>query len=312
MQKTFTYFSLIVSLMLCSIASLSVISPVIKAQDKARSFIIAGVSVEGNTYSDAQTIITISGLKVGEEIKIPGPKQQEAIKNLWLRNQFESIDIIIEKITASGIFLTIKVKEFQRFSWLDVKGADKVSVKDIEKAIGKIKGDILSAYEEDLARDAVRALYEKEGLMYAKIETNVIPTDTGLYARLEMVIEEGADFYVDTIRFNGNAKLSSTDLAGALEDTKTKTWWKFWSSTKFDKLKYEEDKKKLLQFFRSKGFIDADIIKDTVIYHPETQKVSIQLDVFEGKQYILRSVTFEGNTVYPQELLFRRLNIPLN
>ncbi|MFM7339911.1 MAG: hypothetical protein ACKO2H_07350, partial [Bacteroidota bacterium] len=33
------------------------------AQDKPRTFIIAGVSVEGNTYSDAQTIITISGLK---------------------------------------------------------------------------------------------------------------------------------------------------------------------------------------------------------------------------------------------------------
>ncbi|MFM8840847.1 MAG: outer membrane protein assembly factor BamA [bacterium] len=281
------------------------------AQDKARSYIIAGVSVEGNTYADAQTIITISGLKVGEEIKIPGPKQQEAIKNLWLRNQFESIDIIIDKITASGIFLTIKVKEFQRFSWLDVKGADKVSVKDIEKAVGKIKGDILSAYEEDLARDAVRDLYEKEGLMYAKITTTSIPTDTGLYARLEMNIEEGADFYVDSILFTGNEKLSASDLAGAMEDTKTKTWWKFWSSSKFDKLKYEEDKKKLSQFFRSKGFIDAEIVKDTVIYRPDVQKVCIHLDIVEGPQYKLRSVTFEGNTVYPQELLFRRLNIPL-
>ncbi|MFM7341025.1 MAG: outer membrane protein assembly factor, partial [Bacteroidota bacterium] len=251
-------------------------------------------------------------LKVGEEIKIPGPKQQEAIKNLWLRNQFESIDIIIDKITASGIFLTIKVKEFQRFSWLDVKGADKVSVKDIEKAIGKIKGDILSVYEVDLAKDAVKALYEKEGLMYANIETTIIPTDTGLYARLEMNIKEGADFYVDTIQFNGNSQLASSDLAGAFEDTKTKTWWKFWSSSKFDKLKYDEDKKKLLQYFRSKGFIDADIVKDTIIYNPATHKVNIYVDVFEGKKYILRSVTFQGNTVYPQELLFRRLNIPLH
>lgn len=298
--------------MLIASAFIILFAPSINAQDKARSFVIAGVSVDGNTYSDAQTIITISGLKVGEEIKIPGPKQQEAIKNLWLRNQFESIDIIIDKITASGIFLTIKVKEFQRFSWLDVQGADKVSVKDIEKAIGKIKGDILSAYEVDLAKDAVKALYEKEGLMYANIKANIVPTDTGLYAKLELNIEEGADFYVDTIRFAGNSKLTDSDLSGSFEDTKTKTWWKFWTSSKFDKLKYEEDKKKLLQFFRSKGFIDADILKDTVIYYPETQKVSIHVEVFEGKQYVLRSVTFEGNTVYPQEFLFRRLNIPLN
>ena len=304
------FLSRLLMLLACAFIFLNL--PSINAQDKARSFVIAGVSVDGNTYSDAQTIITISGLKVGEEIKIPGPKQQEAIKNLWLRNQFESIDIIIDKITASGIFLTIKVKEFQRFSWLDVQGADKVSVKDIEKAVGKIKGDILSAYEVDLAKDAVKALYEKEGLMYANIKPTVVPTDTGLYAKLELIIEEGADFYVDTISFAGNSKLTASDLSGSFEDTKTKTWWKFWSSSKFDKLKYEEDKKKLLQFFRSKGFIDADILKDTVIYYPETQKVSIHVEVFEGKQYVLRSVTFEGNTVYPQEFLFRRLNIPLN
>jgi len=284
----------------------------IYAQGQAKSYLIAGVSVEGNTYADAQTIITISGLKVGEEMKIPGPKQQEAIRNLWQRNQFESIDIVIDKITASGVFLTIKVSEFKRFSWLEIKGNDKVSSKDIEKAIAKVKGDILSAYEVDLAKDAVKALYEKEGLMYAKITPNLIPTDTGLYARLEMTIEEGADFYVDSIIFSGNKLLTSSDLVGAFEDTKTKTWWKFWSSSKFDKLKYEDDKKKLLQFFRSKGFIDADIVNDTIIYYPEIQKVSVHVDIFEGKKYYLRSVTFEGNTVYPQEILFRRLNIPLN
>ena len=284
----------------------------IYAQGQAKSYLIAGVSVEGNTYADAQTIITISGLKVGEEMKIPGPKQQEAIRNLWQRNQFESIDIVIDKITASGVFLTIKVSEFKRFSWLEIKGNDKVSSKDIEKAIAKVKGDILSAYEVDLAKDAVKALYEKEGLMYAKITPNLIPTDTGLYARLEMTIEEGADFYVDSIIFSGNKSLTSSDLVGAFEDTKTKTWWKFWSSSKFDKLKYEDDKKKLLQFFRSKGFIDADIVNDTIIYYPEIQKVSVHVDIFEGKRYHLRSVTFEGNTVYPQEILFRRLNILLN
>lgn len=284
----------------------------ILAQGQSKAYLIAGVSVEGNTYADAQTIITISGLKVGEEMKIPGPKQQEAIKNLWQRNQFESIDIVIDKITASGIFLTIKVQEFKRFSWLDIKGNDKVSAKDIEKAIGKVKGDILSAYEIDLAKDAVKALYEKEGLMYAKITPSLIPTDTGLYARLEFNIEEGADFYVDSIIFKGNQLLSASDLAGAFEDTKTKTWWKFWSSSKFDKLKYEEDKKKLLQYFRSKGFIDADIVQDTVMYNPDNQKVSVHVEIFEGKRYYLRSVSFEGNTVYPQEILFRRLNIPLN
>ena len=52
------------------IGLLSIFSLKLHAQEKPRSYIIAGISVEGNTYADAQTIISISGLRIGEEIKI--------------------------------------------------------------------------------------------------------------------------------------------------------------------------------------------------------------------------------------------------
>lgn len=281
-----------------------------QAQNQPRSYIVAGIGVEGNKFADEQTIIAISGLRVGDEIKIPGPKQQEALKALWQRNQFSDVDIVIDKITALGVFFTIKVKEFPRFAWLDAEGYDKVSLDDMKKAAGKMRGDILTPYDAYLARLAVKKLYDKEGMMFARITTQIVPTDTPSYSRLVMRIEEGAEFHVAQVNFTGNSKIASGDLADALEDTHSKPWWKFWRSSKFDKNKYEDDKKKLVAFYHNKGFIDADIIRDTLIYDDEKQTVKIGIDLYEGKQYFIRTIKFTGNTVYPEELLVRRLNIP--
>ncbi len=298
-------FSLAALLLLCVAFTCSV-----AAQNQPRSYIIAGIDVEGNSFADVQTIIAISGLRVGDEIKIPGPKQQEALKALWQRNQFSDVDITIDKITALGIFLTIKVKEYPRFAWLDAQGNDKVSLDDLKKAIGKARGDILSPYDVYLARVAVKKLYDKEGMMFARIQTETIPTDTPSYSRLLMRIEEGAEFYVSQVKFSGNVKIPSDNLADALEDTHSKPWWKFWRSSKFDKNKYDDDKKKLIAYYHNKGFIDADIIRDSLVYDEEKRTVSVGIDLYEGKQYYIRSISFTGNTVYPEELLKRRLNIP--
>jgi outer membrane protein insertion porin family len=274
-----------------------------------RKYKIAGVSVEGNKFSDEQTIISLAGLRVGSEIDIPGRELQDAIKSLWLRNQFSDVDIIVDKSTPLGVFFTIKVKEFSRFSWLKLIGNDKVSYNDIKKAVGRSRGDILSPYDAYLAAKAVKALYEKEGMMYATITPEIVATDTTAYSRLELTIQEGTEFHVSSVTFIGNTKVPSGDLESALEDTHSKPWWKFWRSSKFDKNKYTEDKGKLIQEYKRRGFIDAEILRDTLIFDPPNEQVAVEITVREGNQYILRNIHFEGNTVYPEELLVRRLNV---
>ncbi|MBS1537752.1 MAG: outer membrane protein assembly factor BamA [Bacteroidetes bacterium] len=281
------------------------------AQTPPRKYKIAGVSVEGNKFSDEQTIISLSGLRVGSEIEIPGRELQDAIKSLWLRNQFSDVDIIVEKSTPLGVFFSIKVKEFTRFSWLELIGNDKLSYSDIKKAVGRSRGDILSPYEAYLSAKAVKALYEKEGMMYATVKPEIVATDTASYSKLVLTIQEGAEFHVSSVQFTGNTKVSSSDLESALEDTHSKPWWKFWRSSKFDKNKYSEDKLKLIQEYKRRGFIEAEILRDTLIFDAPNEQVAIQIDVREGNQYILRNVHFEGNTVYPEEYLLRRLNMKM-
>lgn len=275
---------------------------------KPESYVIVDISVEGNKFSDPETIISISGLRRGMQVTMPGDDAIPfAIKNLWQRRQFSEIEIKIDKISSFGIFLIIKVKEFPRIGNIAIFNNKEISLETLRKAIGKSRGDLFNPYDLYIFKKDILKLYEDEGLIFAKVNIETEDSDTTGYTNLKVDITEGVEFYAKEVSFEGNTQFNDGDLEGEFDDTHTKQWWQFWRSAKFDQKKYKADKELLVNFYKRNGFIDFEIIKDTLIYEPETESVKVKLWVSEGKKYYVRNVNFEGNTVYPTELLGRRL-----
>ncbi|MGA2298710.1 MAG: outer membrane protein assembly factor BamA [FCB group bacterium] len=274
-----------------------------------KSYLIASITVEGNKFSDAATIAALSGLRVGDMLKLPGDtKLNTAMKNLWQRKQFSDVEINVDKITSLGVFLIIKVKEFTRLSQIIIEGEKELSKEDLIKAIGKSRGDIITPYDIYLAKMEIKKKYSKEGLIFAKIDATLEPTDTAYYSKLVLSIKEGVEFHTTSIQFEGNHDFSNSDLAGSFKETHTKHWWEFWRSSKFDLKEYSDDKELLKTFFKKNGYIDANIIKDTLIYDDKNAEVHINIKVSEGTKYYIRNVSFEGNTIFPSEKLLYRLD----
>ncbi len=275
-----------------------------------QTYFIADITVEGNIYSDPQTIISISGLNRGEEITYPfDSKLQKAIKNLWSRKQFSDVQILVDRISGNSIFLTIKVKENPRLSDIIIQNNKKVSREDLLKVINKNRGEIISPYEVYQIQQRIKRKYKDEGLPFANIKANLIPTDTQNFLRLVIEIDEGFKYKVKSIIFEGNKSLTSDELASAFDETKTKRWWQFWRSAKFEPNAYENDKELLIKYCRNKGFIDFEILGDTVIFDDEEKVVHIKIFINEGKKYFIRNIYFLGNTIFPSEALQRRLDI---
>lgn len=278
------------------------------AQSAPRYPIIAGIRVEGGAVgADDETIVAVAGLRPGEEAKPDALVL--AIRNLWNRRQFSDVRIEKERETALGVFLVIKVKEFPRLRHIVPEGNDDVSAEEIKRAIDKRRGEILSPYDEYLARVAVKKLYEKEGMLFAKVTSELRSVDSANSYDLYLTINEGVEYHVGAIEFEGNTAFDDADLAGAFEDTKTKAWWEIWKSSKFDVAKYEADKKRLSTFFAGKGYVDAEVLDDTLIYDESTEQVTVRITVNEGRQVFLRNVTFTGNTVYPSDVLMKRFDV---
>ncbi len=274
-----------------------------------QTYTIAGVSVEGNEFADPATIITLSGLRVGSKINPYADNTiQKAIKQLWDRKQFSDIEISIEKIAPIGIFLKISVQEFPRLNDIIVKGNDEIETKDIEDATEKMRGDIISGYELYKVEKSVKALYNEEGLTFAKVKAELGSTTRDAYADMILDIEEGVEFYCSSIVIEGNSAFDDSKLASQFDDTKTTSWYEFWASSKFDKNKYEEDKSLLIRYYKQNGYVDAEILDDSLVYNEETETVQVLLTVSEGKQIFVRNIAFDGNTVYNDDELLRRLD----
>jgi len=317
------------------------------AQTAPKTYKILGVSVEGNTSADARTIVANSGLKIGEEIQIPGDQTIGAIKQLWSLNIFSNVEVLIEKELTDGAFLLIKVEEFPRIEKAVVEGNDEISTSKLEEKINFIRGQILKTYEVQKVKLKLMKLYEEDGYFNAQItpkffqffqadtsDDKIIThwrnkkdlseeyklefdsndkTYTNLIEKikdrvlLKYDVVENDVTKVRKITFTGNSELSESDLKGAFKETEESKWWKFWSSAKFDKNKYEEDKKLLQKHYLKNGYRDAEVISDSLVYSNDKKDLEIILNVSEGPKYKVRNITWEGNTIYSAETLNERL-----
>ena len=79
-------------------------------------------------------------------------------------------------------------------------------------------------------------------------------------------------------------------------------------SSKFVKEKYIEDKETLLQFYNSKGYRDAEILKDTIVF-ADHKSVDINIKVNPGRQYYFRNINWVGNFIHSDKTLDQILAI---
>jgi len=143
---------------------------------------ILGISVEGNNNTDATIIIANSGLKVNDEIDVPGDETINAIKRLWNLNIFSEISIDIAKQVDNGVFLVIKVKEFPRLAdKVYIVGNDEIDEDDINAKINFVKGQTLKNQDIYRVKQKIQKLYIDEGFLNSVItpkQYNFLRADT--------------------------------------------------------------------------------------------------------------------------------------
>ncbi|TAE22524.1 MAG: outer membrane protein assembly factor BamA [Candidatus Kapaibacterium sp.] len=269
---------------------------------------ILGIRVESPSPIDTASVIFYSGLQVGDYIDPRSSRIPEAIKSLWKRRQFGDVNIVIDRVSSDGVYLLIKLIELQHISAIQVIGNTAVNTKDILKALDKKEGDVITPYDLELGQKAIKKLYDKENKPFAKVDVKAERTDTAGFSRVVITTKESVTFFIKSITFPGAKQFTDQELASAFEDTKVKQWWEIWKSDKFEQKKYEKDRdERLATFFRKNGYIDAQMLGDSLRFNDTTETVDIAIKVEEGRKVYIRNITFEGNLVFPAEFLAYRL-----
>ncbi len=267
---------------------------------------IVSVNTKGNKNYDSKTIVSYTGLQVGQEIAIPSEETRDAVKKLWNLGLFSDIKIYIDKKFGSDAYLIIEVAEYPRIESIEITGNDDLDKKDLETKVNMVKGEVITDQKlKDIEYNLMK-YYAEEGYALATVKTDMLVSASN-EARIRIKISEGKSLTVRKIQFEGNKAIKSDDLKDEMSETSEKVWWKFWDGAKFDKKKFEEDKKLITNYYKEKGYRDAVILEDDLKIDPAKENVNIVIKVDEGKKFYINNIKFEGNKLYSDTVLTAKL-----
>lgn len=259
---------------------------------------LLGVTVEGNKTADATIIQINSGLTPGKEIT--SDDIQNAIKNLWSLNMFSEVEILLDKEVAGGIYVTMRVKEYPRLEKIELIGNKKLKKDDIDKELDFYRGQVVSPYHINKARKKLKKQYADKGYLLAEIKPEMYDSEKEGKVILRLNIKEGNKVQVKKIIFFGNEHFSDGKLRKQMKKIKEDRWWR---GADFNRKEFEEDLEKVVDFYRNEGFRDAEILQDSVYYDESKEDLFIDITVHESDRYYIGDISFEGNKLYPNELL---------
>lgn len=79
-------------------------------------------------------------------------------------------------------------------------------------------------------------------------------------------------------------------------------------SSKYVPEKWQEDKERIINFYYSRGFRNARVVWDSVVFTPLHDAI-IKVGISEGDRHYFRNITFSGNTLYSDSVLLGVLGI---
>lgn len=272
-------------------------------------YVLGGITVDEMKGYDAEYLSSISGLEVGETYEIPGPDISEAVRKYWAQKIFSNVEIVADSIVGNKVFLHVKLTAQPRISSIHYNGVKKSEREDCEKIIGFQPGNQITTDMVNRAEHYIKKHFEEKG--FKNCEVHIVQREdvTGDNRVLvDININKNAKVKVKNIFINGVEQKHVAKLKRAMKKTHEKSFVNMFRSKKFLPEKYAEDKDLLTEKLNSWGYRDALITSDS-IETIDDKHVNVHLNIYEGKKYYLRNVSWVGNTVYNSDLLDRILQM---
>ncbi|RSK49341.1 outer membrane protein assembly factor BamA [Hymenobacter rigui] len=276
--------------------------------DQAQRYTLGGITISGARYLDPNTLIGLTGLKIGDPITIPGEEIGRAIRKLWDQGILGDVSVSVTRTEGSRIFLDFNLKERPRLSKFEFTGIGKSQADELKNKIKLIRGKVVTDALLSNTRSQVRKFYTNKGFLDSKV-TITQKADSALSNSVVLFInvDKGSKVKINDIVFEGNTAFKDSKLKGKFKKTKEKKFPKLFNSGKYQAKEFADDKQKLIDFYNSQGYRDAVIVSDSLARVGDGLRLTVKVD--EGPKYYFRNITWKGNYLYDDKTLASVLGI---
>lgn len=313
-----------------------------------KKYQLSGVTVTGTKVLDPNALVLLTGLRIGEQIDVPGEKLSGAIKNLWKQGLFSDVEIVVDKVLGNQLYLEFRIVEQPRLSRFKLTGVSKGEADKIREEIDLYRERIVTNNLLVTTKSKIRRFFVDKGYYHSEVE--IIQKNDTLFPNHQLLIinvQKKAKVKIEDIVFHGNTAFTDSKLEKSFRNTKEKSrirpledldkylgsflkavWQqksdtlvpmtkahfgqrikpRIFKKSKFIRSDYEADKMALVEKYKAAGYRDVKIMADTITSLGEED---MQIDVYvdEGNQYFFREIRWLGNEKYTTAQLQKILGI---
>ncbi|MDA0333611.1 MAG: outer membrane protein assembly factor BamA [bacterium] len=262
------------------------------------------IEIRGDFNRVAESLIRSTlGLETGVELS--QENVQEAVRALQGLHVFSDIQIYAdESESGNGVKVIVVVREHPTLEGVRFKGNKEIKEKDMKEAVGLVSGQVVAPKDVARGRQRILELYGDKGYLRAEVEGQLFDNESGTVF-LQYDIDEGDKIKIAAINVIGTDAISSGKIHKQME-TKPKRWWR---KGEFKADTYQEDKERILAFYRSEGYQQATILRDSIYYDDSRRRLFIDVEIEEGQQFFVGDVSWEGNELFSVADLERQLKV---
>ena len=255
---------------------------------------VRDIRVEGNKTVKESEILDKIEIKKGDIISLD--QVNEDIKALFELGYFK--DVMVDWQEERGE-LKFMVTEKPRVKRVEFKGNQNMTT-------GKLKGKTKlkkneyfdeAKLKEDIA--SISGFYKDKGYVDVRVE-GFFSEEEGNRVIASFFVEEGKKVLLSRFEVFGVASFSP----GKIRKLFTMKQGKVFKNELF-----EEDLKKLKEFYRNRGFFEMEVTEPLFTYDETREKIFLTIHVFEGEKFSFSGFGISGNREIPVKELERAVEI---
>jgi outer membrane protein assembly factor BamA len=261
---------------------------------------VIDVRVRGNETLSDNAVLSYIKTREG------GAYDEQIVKDdrdrLEASGKFAAV-VASRELTPRGVIVTFKVTELPSISKLSIVGNKVFSEEELKKALPVGSGDPLNKARIEAGKQAIIKQYQDKGYYFTKVSI-----DENLLASKRQVVYrvvEGPKVVVKKVRFEGNNYYNRVQLWMRVEQ-RGRLWPFIDGALNLEKI--ERDVTTIRNLYVGEGFLDCEVARE-ISFADDKKTATVTYKIKEGPRYRINKVVFEGNTVFSDDELARRLKL---
>ncbi|KKL79950.1 hypothetical protein LCGC14_2009680, partial [marine sediment metagenome] len=277
---------------------------------------ISEINFEGLIQTDVLSVRSVIKTKVKSDFSYK--TINDDIKALYNLELFDDIKVdVVEK--DEGLFVTYIFNELPTIRDIIFKGNLRVRKMALKDRVLLKKGSVFREQDVPGELREIVALYEEKGFPSTTVTYEIKKTtqkDKKTKKRKDVVdlifiIKESGKVIIKSVNFSGISSPAEENKLKRMIKTRRRGY--LFSAGYLKEDQFELDKREILRYYSSKGYIDAVIVKvdRSVEWNERWKRDEIDLTIYieEGKQYMYRGVEISGNKIFTQEELYSLIEL---